>query len=120
MDDFLDESMSSCLNQHCPGFMYVEHKPHPSGNEYHSIADRRQGKLIMWQVKLQEGKYHPKNNHGMPWFPSEFENNTKDSAIMPDMAKPIHNIGKDVVMACRFLLLLGSLFCMIWGCLVKN
>ncbi|KAL7460096.1 hypothetical protein ACHAXS_000564, partial [Conticribra weissflogii] len=56
----LDESMSSWLNQHCPGFMYVPRKPHPSGNEYHSIADGDQGKPIMWRVKLQEGKDRPK------------------------------------------------------------
>ncbi|KAL7468866.1 hypothetical protein ACHAXS_012884 [Conticribra weissflogii] len=52
----LDESMSSWLNQHCPGFMYVPCKPHPSRKKYHSIADRDQGKPILWQVKLQEGK----------------------------------------------------------------
>ncbi|KAL7460042.1 hypothetical protein ACHAXS_000509 [Conticribra weissflogii] len=43
----LKESMSSRLNQHYPGFMYVPCKPHPSGNEYHSIADGDQGKPIM-------------------------------------------------------------------------
>ncbi len=56
----LDESISSWLNQHCPGFMYIPCKPHPRGNKYHLIADRDQGKSIMWQVKLQEGKHHPR------------------------------------------------------------
>ena len=35
----LDESMNSFLNNFCPGFMCVPRKPHPFGNEYHSIAD---------------------------------------------------------------------------------
>ncbi|KAL7449250.1 hypothetical protein ACHAXS_000194 [Conticribra weissflogii] len=60
----LDESISSWLNQHCPGFMYIPCKPHPRGNKYHLIADRDQGKSIMWQVKLQEGKHHPRLTFG--------------------------------------------------------
>ena len=35
----LDKSMNSRLNKWCPGFMCVPRKPHPFGNEYHSIAD---------------------------------------------------------------------------------
>ncbi|KAL7463510.1 hypothetical protein ACHAXS_003872 [Conticribra weissflogii] len=62
----LDESMSSWLNQYCPGFMFVPRKPHPSGNEYHSIADGDQGKPIMWCVKLQEGKDQPKDQNNNP------------------------------------------------------
>ncbi len=65
--------MSSWLNQHCSGFLNVLCKPHPSGNEYHSIADCNQGKPIMWQVKLQEEKYHPNNDHEVPRSPSEFD-----------------------------------------------
>ncbi|KAL7473021.1 hypothetical protein ACHAXS_013394 [Conticribra weissflogii] len=52
----LDKNISSWLNQYCPGFMFVPQKPHPSSNEYHSIADCKQGKPIMWQVKLHGGK----------------------------------------------------------------
>ncbi len=43
-----DESMSSWLNKFCPGFMCVPRKPHPFGNEYHSIADGDDDKPIMW------------------------------------------------------------------------
>ncbi|KAL3810770.1 LOW QUALITY PROTEIN: hypothetical protein ACHAXA_001595, partial [Cyclostephanos tholiformis] len=56
----LDESMSSWLNKFCPGFMCVPRKPHPFGNEYHSIADGDDGKSIMWRVKLVEGKDRPR------------------------------------------------------------
>ena len=39
-------------------------KPHPFGNEYHSISDAAtekglEGKPIMWRVKIQEGKDRP-------------------------------------------------------------
>ncbi|KAL7461873.1 hypothetical protein ACHAXS_002279 [Conticribra weissflogii] len=90
----LDKSMSSWLNQYCPGFMFVPQKPHPSGNKYHSIADGDQGKPIMWWVKLQEGKDCPKDANNKPCFPTEFELHTKTSALMLYMTKPIHNTGK--------------------------
>ena len=43
----LDESMNSWLNKFCPGFMSLPRKPHPFGNEYHSIADGDGGRPIM-------------------------------------------------------------------------
>jgi hypothetical protein len=48
----LDESMNTWLNKYCPGFMVVPRKPHPEGNEYHTIADGDKGAPIMWRVKL--------------------------------------------------------------------
>ena len=33
----LDESMMEWLNKYCPGFMCVGRKPHPFGNERHTI-----------------------------------------------------------------------------------
>ena len=73
----LDESMNSFLDNFCPGFMCVPRKPHPFGNEYHSIADGAtekglEGKPIMWRVKIQEGKDRPKKPDGSWAFPSEF------------------------------------------------
>ena len=56
----LDESMSSWLRKYCPGFMVVPRKPHPFGNEYHTIADGDGGKPIMFWIKLVEGKDRPK------------------------------------------------------------
>ena len=43
----LDESMNSWLSKFCPGFMCIPHKPHPFGNEYHTIADGDGGKPIL-------------------------------------------------------------------------
>ena len=68
----LDESMSPWTNKYtCPGWMFVPRKPHPFGNEYHSVCCSTSG--IMWGMELVEGKdaphavEHPKpkyNNHG--------------------------------------------------------
>ena len=72
----LDESMSSWLNKYCPVFMVVPRKPHPCGNEYHTIADGDQGRPVCWRMKLQEGKGRPKN--GNQWaFPSKFPGATQ-------------------------------------------
>ena len=69
----LDKSMKSWLDKFCPGFMAVPCKPHPLGNEYHSIADGDAGKPIMWRIKIQEGKDRTKDETGKWAFPSAFE-----------------------------------------------
>ena len=61
----IDESMNSWLNKFCPGFMTLPQKPHLFGNEYHTIADgEKDGKPIMWRMKIVEGKDHPKKANG--------------------------------------------------------
>ena len=70
-------SWVSCLDKpwtnkfSCPGWMFVPRKPHPFGNEYHSVCCSTLG--IMRGMELVEGKdaphvvEHPKpkhNNHG--------------------------------------------------------
>ena len=87
-------------------------KPHPFGNEYHSIADGEtekvlEGKLIMWRVKLQEGKYLPKNPDGSWAFPSEFTGCSKTSMLMLEMTKPVHHTGKVVSMDSGFFVSVG-------------
>ena len=42
----------------CPGFMFVPHKPHPVGNEYHTILDVICGSLF--GMEIVEGKEKPK------------------------------------------------------------
>jgi hypothetical protein len=61
------------MNKFAPGFMTVPRKPHPFGNEYHSIADGDGGKAIMWRVKMQVGKDRPKKADGTWAFPSKWE-----------------------------------------------
>eukprot|EP00956_Cyclotella_meneghiniana_P024387 scaffold48896_cov69-Cyclotella_meneghiniana.AAC.2 len=105
----LDESMNSWLNKYCPGFMVVPRKPHPFGNEYHSIADGDKGYPIMWRVKIQEGKDRPKKADGSWAFPSEFESYSKTAKLMLEMTKPIHGSGKSVSMDSGFCVSAGIL-----------
>ncbi len=56
--------MNLWSNQHCPGFIYGPCKPHPSSNEYHSIASGDQGNPIIWQMKLHEWKDSLKDANG--------------------------------------------------------
>ena len=54
----LDESMSSWLNRWtCPGWVFCPRKPHPFGNEYHTICCGESG--IMFQIEMVEGKDRP-------------------------------------------------------------
>ncbi len=69
----LDKSMNSWMDKFCPGFMCVPRKPHPFGNEYHSIADGDQGRAIMWRVELVEGKDWPKLSNVAWASPCEYE-----------------------------------------------
>ena len=55
----LDESMSPWTNQFtCPAFVFCPRKPHPKGNEYHTIADGQSG--ILYRLEMVEGKDEPK------------------------------------------------------------
>ena len=54
----LDESMSPWTSKWtCPGWMFVPRKPHPMGNEYHTICCGSTG--IMYAIDLVEGKDAP-------------------------------------------------------------
>ena len=90
--------------------MCVPHKPHPFGNEYHSITDGvmekgLEGKTIMWRVKLQEGKDRPKKLDGSWAFPSKFPGYPKTAMIVLEMTKPVHHTCKVVSMDSGFCVL---------------
>jgi hypothetical protein len=54
----LDESMSPWNNRWtCPGWMFVPRKPHPFGNECHSICCAET--MIMYAIEIVEGKDAP-------------------------------------------------------------
>ena len=107
----LDESMSSWLSKFCPGFMCVPRKPHPFGNEYHTICDGDGGKPILWRVKLVEGKDRPKKADGSWAFPSEFEQLPPTAKTMMAMTKPIHGRGCVVIGDSGFCVKDGVLAC---------
>ena len=50
----LDESMMKWFNKWSPGFMFVGHKPHPFGNERHTICCALTS--ILWRAQIVEGK----------------------------------------------------------------
>jgi hypothetical protein len=91
--------MSSWGNKFAPGFMCVPQKPHPQGNEYHSIADadKDRTKPIMWRVKLVEGKDRPKA-YGQYVYASQFKKKglLPTVALLLEMMEPIHGTGKVV------------------------
>ena len=97
----IDESMNFFLEKFCPGLMSVPRKPHPLGNEYHSIVDADEGYPVMYQIKIQDGKYRPKDANGKWVFPSNFEGEnlntgrkyTKTSRLMCEMTVPLHGMG---------------------------
>jgi Transposase IS4 len=98
----LDESMMEWLNQFtCPGFMCVGRKPHPFGNERHTICCALS--TIMWHAEIVEGKDRPTqlgqkefNDLGGPTV-----------GLMVHMTKPIHHTGKVVVMDSGFCVAKG-------------
>ena len=54
----LDESMSPWTRQWtCPAFVFCPRKPHPKGNEYHTINDGKSG--ILFCLEIVEGKDEP-------------------------------------------------------------
>ncbi len=58
----LNESMVAFLNEHCPKWVCVKRKPHPFGNEYHTIACCLS--KIIYQMELVETeKDRPKEGH---------------------------------------------------------
>ncbi len=95
----INELMNIWLNKFCPGFMSLPRKPHPFGNEYHSIADGDGGKPIMWRVKIVDGKDCPKKADGSWAFPSKWEQMgfTKTVNLLLEMTEPIHHTGKIVM-----------------------
>jgi hypothetical protein len=108
----LDKSMNSWLSKFCPGFMCVPRKPHPFGNEYHTIADGGGGKPILWQIKLVEGKDQPKKADGRTWaHPAEYNSMAATAKTMMTMTKPIHGQGKVVVGDSGFCVRDGVIAC---------
>mmetsp|Transcript_11947 Transcript_11947/g.25228 ORF Transcript_11947/g.25228 Transcript_11947/m.25228 type:complete len:318 (-) Transcript_11947:177-1130(-) len=91
----IDESMSVWLNKFCPRWMCVPRKPHPFGNEYHTICngDLKIGTPIMFRVELVEGKDRPPQLGR-----KEFEEHGKTVGLMLRMSKNLWNTGKVVTM----------------------
>ena len=96
----LDESMSIWFNRYtCPGWVFCPRKPHPYGNEYHSICCGLSG--IMFAIEIVEGKDHPKELE-------QDENDKKigkTGALLLRLCKSIYTSGKVVILDSGFCVL---------------
>ena len=96
----LDESMSIWFNKWtCPGWMFVPRKPHPFGNEYHSVCCGESG--IMWGIELVEGKDAP------PQRPRDPNDGLlgKTAGLLLRMLRPIFGTAKVVILDSGFCVL---------------
>jgi hypothetical protein len=98
----LDESMSVWTSMWtCPGHMFVPRKPHPMGNEYHSICCGLTG--IMFAIELVEGKDRPAQ-HGLPQYDSL---GGKTVGLLLRLSENLWHSGKIVVLDSGFCVLRG-------------
>jgi hypothetical protein len=96
----LDESMMEWFNKYAPGFMCVGRKPHPFGNERHTICCGTT--TIMWRAQIVEGKDRPQQRG-----PKEYNELGKTVGLMLRMCKPIFGAGKAVVFDSGFCVAKG-------------
>ena len=95
----LDESMSIWHCQWtCPGFVFCPRKPHPLGNEYHTICCAITG--ILFDFELVEGKDHQKE---LP--PEMFVQFGKTGGLLLRLTKTTHGSGRYVILDSGFCVL---------------
>ncbi len=95
----LDESMNTFDNETCPAFVHVERKPHPNGNEYHTIADVET--KIIYRMEIVEGKSRPAELP-VPKHQADFG---KMGGLVLRMTESIWHSGRIVAMDSAFCLL---------------
>ena len=93
----LDESMSIWTQTYtCPGWIYCPRKPHPVGNEYHTICCGLSG--ILFAIEMVEGKHRPKE------LPSD-DRTKKTEGLLMRLTKSLHGSGNVVVLDSGFCVL---------------
>ena len=97
----LDESMSIWLSKFtCPGWVFCPRKPHPFGNEYHSICDGITN--IMYGIEIVEGKDAPAEREK-----SEYSEKGPTVGLLLRLCKSLYNTGKVVILDSGFCVLKG-------------
>ena len=91
----LDESMMEWFNKWYPVFMCVGRKPHPFGNERHTISCALTS--ILWRAQIVEGKDRPTELGKKKW-----EELGKTVGLMLRMCEPIFSTGKCVLLDSGF------------------
>ena len=98
----LDESMSPWTRQwSCPAFVFCPRKPHPKGNEYHTIADGKSG--IPFGMELVEGKDEPPEREAV----KAFKKYGKTAGLLLRMCEPLFGSLKVVILDSGFCVLKG-------------
>jgi len=92
----------------CPSWMCVERKPHPFGNEYHSICCGLSG--IMFGIELVEGHDEPPERP-RPAFSEE----GPTGGLLLRLTRAIHNTGKIVMLDSDFSVLDASMALKVCG-----
>ena len=96
----IDESMVPWTSEYtAPGWVSLPRKPHPLGNEYHTIACAETN--IIFRVEIVEGRDHP------PELAVEYSELGKTPGLVLRMTKSIHGTGRVVVMDSGFGVLQG-------------
>ncbi len=97
----LDESMSIWNSMFtCPGWVFCPRKPHPFGNEYHTVCCAKSG--ILMQIELVEGKDRPKEM-AAPLFAEK----GKTVGLLLRLLEPYFTSGRYVVLDSGFCVLKG-------------
>jgi hypothetical protein len=95
----LDESMSIWnMKWTCPGFVFCPRKPHPVGNEYHTIADGLT--TILYAAEIVMGKDTPAD------YVHQYEKEEgKTSSLLARLTRSIWHSGKVVILDSGFCVL---------------
>ena len=75
--------------------MFVPHKPHPAGNEYHTIADGLYG--ILFGTEIVEGKYKQKERGK-----GKYHEYGKTGSLLLRVCTPLFMTGKFVILNSGF------------------
>ena len=93
----LDESMVTHHNDCVPGYVYVGRKPHPVGNEYHTLCDVPS--RILYHMELVEGAARPAN------LPLRYAEYGKMTGLILRMTESSWGKGRVVVMDSAFCII---------------
>ncbi len=95
-----DESMSIWFQRWtCPGWVFCPCKPHPFGNEFHSVCCDLPG--VMFSIELVKGKDHP-NELGPPEYD---DHGGKTVGLLLHMLKCVFHSGQCIVLDSGFCIL---------------
>ena len=82
----------------CPGWVFCPWKPHPFGNEYHTICCGESG--VMFKIEMVEGNDRPRElNRDPP--------NKRTVGLLLRLCKDLYNRGKVVILDSGFCVLEG-------------